>query len=294
MMKMTSETARRIAGYTVLLSIASAATASELPDGMILRYTFDKAESGGAIPNQAGSQHVGRATGARWTTQGRAGGAYDFGPTNTYIMVTNAPALNPKQASFALWFRSMIVHPNGQALIDKHPERGYGLAIGGGPTNGPHHGRLMFTVNGKTCVSDDVVVDGAWYHAAAIADGKTLRIYIDGKPQKQVVPLEAEIQSNDRYLYLGLNRSSTATNAPIRALEGAIDNLTIFNRALSAAEVTNVWVYGLPKFTESQVKRRLTEIQELYDRGLMTREFYNRRVKECQVLPEPVAAAPAK
>jgi hypothetical protein len=30
------------------------------------------------------------------------------------------------------------------------------------------------------------------------------------------------------------------------------------------------------------VERRIREIQELYDRGLLTKEFYDRKIKECE------------
>ncbi len=38
-----------------------------------------------------------------------------------------------------------------------------------------------------------------------------------------------------------------------------------------------------PKFTKQQVQRRLRELQDLYERGLLTKEFYERKVKECEV-----------
>ena len=38
-----------------------------------------------------------------------------------------------------------------------------------------------------------------------------------------------------------------------------------------------------PKFTKQQVERRLRELKGLYERGLLTQEFYERKVKECEV-----------
>ena len=39
-----------------------------------------------------------------------------------------------------------------------------------------------------------------------------------------------------------------------------------------------------PMFTKQQVERRLRELKGLYDRGLLTKEFYDRKVKECEVV----------
>jgi hypothetical protein len=38
-----------------------------------------------------------------------------------------------------------------------------------------------------------------------------------------------------------------------------------------------------PKFTKEQVNRRLAELKELLDRGLILQDFYERKVKECEV-----------
>lgn len=37
-----------------------------------------------------------------------------------------------------------------------------------------------------------------------------------------------------------------------------------------------------PTFTKQQVERRLRELKGLYDRGLLTQAFYDRKVKECE------------
>jgi hypothetical protein len=38
-----------------------------------------------------------------------------------------------------------------------------------------------------------------------------------------------------------------------------------------------------PKFTKEQVNRRLAELKELLNRGLILQDFYERKVKECEV-----------
>lgn len=41
-----------------------------------------------------------------------------------------------------------------------------------------------------------------------------------------------------------------------------------------------------PKFTKQQVAHRLRELKELYDEGLLTKSFYERKVQECEVVEE--------
>ena len=37
-----------------------------------------------------------------------------------------------------------------------------------------------------------------------------------------------------------------------------------------------------PKFTKKQVEGRLKEIKRLYEEGLLTPEFYNEKIDECE------------
>jgi hypothetical protein len=61
-------------------------------------------------------------------------------------------------------------------------------------------------------------------------------------------------------------------------------------RAAGKAADTNAAVQAQAKtdappttFTKQQVERRLRELRGLYERGLLTKEFYDRKVKECEV-----------
>lgn len=40
-----------------------------------------------------------------------------------------------------------------------------------------------------------------------------------------------------------------------------------------------------PKFTKEQVKKRLKDLKDLLDQGLILQDFYDRKVKECEVTP---------
>jgi hypothetical protein len=64
-----------------------------------------------------------------------------------------------------------------------------------------------------------------------------------------------------------------------------LDEIVVFNRALSADDIKNVLASTQPKFTKQQVERRLAELKELLDRGLILQNFYDRKVKECEVTP---------
>jgi len=59
-----------------------------------------------------------------------------------------------------------------------------------------------------------------------------------------------------------------------------IDEAMCFNHALTDAEVMAVFTYGKSALSKEQIARRLAELKELHDRGLLLQEFYDRKVKE--------------
>ncbi len=169
-------------------------------------------------------------------------------------------------------------------LIDKRVDQGFGLGIGGNAQDLPARGKLAFAVNGAVhvCVSDNVVADGTWHHGAATFDGENLRLYVDGLPQKQVVAFKSEIATNDDDLTIGMNRSNPTDQEKDKSLGGLIDEVMIFDRALSADEIKAMVVAvdplaGKQKFTKQQVTSRLRQLKLLYEEGLITEDFYEQK-----------------
>ena len=88
---------------------------------------------------------------------------------------------------------------------------------------------------------------------------------------------------NTHDLTLGMNRTNPSFKEKEAAFEGLLDEVMLFNRALSEAEIKDVLSATKPKFTKQQVERRLAELKDLFDRGLILQDFYDRKVNECEV-----------
>ena len=91
--------------------------------------------------------------------------------------------------------------------------------------------------------------------------------------------------ANTNDLSIGLNRFNPTPAEKGMSFEGTLDEFMIFNHALTEAEVKMIIASTKPKYTKEQVSRRLSELKELLDRGLILPDFYNRKVKECEVSP---------
>jgi len=74
------------------------------------------------------------------------------------------------------------------------------------------------------------VDDKEWHHIAGMYDGKMIRIYIDGKESASLA-CSGELEKNTDPLFIGCRAGSS------RWMNGLIDEIKVYNRALSADEI---------------------------------------------------------
>ncbi len=269
--------------------MSAAASAAEPPRGLVLYFSFDHPDAGGLVADRSGQNHNGHASGARWNSAGKQGGGCLLSPGDSSIHVAGSRSSNVKQATFAVWFKTSRSDEIWRRILERRAGQGYAMGIGGGAMGQESRGKLAFSASGgKPCLSDSVVADGAWHHGAVTFDGENLRMYVDGQPQKQVIPCRAEIAAIADDLTIGMNRSRPSPREKGQSFDGMIDELMIFNRVLSAEEI-KAMVSAVdpravkPKFTKQQVAGRLRQLRLLFEEGLLTEDFYARKVAECEV-----------
>lgn len=266
----------------LLLVLGGNARAAEFPQGLMLHFSFDEAPSGGVISDRSGRGHDGRVRGATWTATGKRGGGCAFTSSNSCITVSNVPALRLKQTTYAVWFQTPASNAVTLTILDRARDPRCVLEIVGETPESKTRGRLRALVGGQDCLSDTNVTDGAWHHAAAAFDGATLKLYVDGRLQPPATAQHEETPATDGDVVIGLNRTGKATGAASRPFKGTLDDMMIFNHVLTEAEVGAVIASVKPKFTPDQVARRVEELKELLDRGLILQDFHDRKVKECE------------
>lgn len=262
-------------------SLSLQANAAEFPQGLVLHYAFDDASTTGTVSDKTGRGPVGRGTGLVWAAAGRLGGAVEFGVSNSLLAFPAAPALLTTQQTVSLWFKTGRTGAVERWLLDRLPAAGSGLALAGGP-DAAQRGKLRFGSEGRNCFSDAPLTDGAWHHVAATCDGRQLRLYVDGRMQPQVAEVRGDRSIATNTLTLGMRRADPAATVKSGSFGGLVDEVMIFNHALSAEQVQAVRAAAQPKFSEADVKRRIAELDELLERGLILPEFHARKVRECK------------
>lgn len=205
----------------------SAMTDDLIPQsGLLASWSFD--ENGGTTANDGAGTHDGTVSGASWTP-GIRGSALDFDGVDGQVLVPNGGNFNPTGGaiSFSVWFRMEQVGDDG-CLIFQNVK--YILKLDA-------QGRVGFAL--YTPVYNDVnmsyeerILDTDWHHAAATYDGEEMKLYIDGT-LRNTEPNTGNLQTSTSDVYIGKQRT-------INPFAGIIDEVLVYDRALTAAEVSQI------------------------------------------------------
>jgi hypothetical protein len=117
-----------------------------------------------------------------------------------------------------------------------------------------------------------------------------LRCYLDGKEKSQSLKTSRRLGKNSWDLCIG-NSVTEDSTGEFLAYDGLIDEVRIYNRALSADEIkllataTQAGVDVVPapptdNSSKPDAAERLKKVKSLFDQGLINKEDYDKKVKE--------------
>jgi len=231
----TNSCGSAIANKVVTVNPTTATLPCYVPSsGLIAWYPF----SGNTV-DSSGNGNNGINYGATLTTDrfGHANSAYDFNGSS-YIAtasITNAP-LGHSPRSFSLWFRSNVISsPNNRDIF------GWGSAPGG--INGE---RFWFTLNyglpyfcGQGTYDfygTGFIGDGNWHNVVITYDSVNVNMYIDG-----VFNTTNPRSLNTVNSQIIFGQSPMGFGSGTTYLDGDLDDVGIWNRALSSCEISQLY-----------------------------------------------------
>ena len=239
-------------GFTCLamvaIGIASLAGTSgaAITDGLKAYYDFDQS-SGTTVPivqGVAGNGTLQNPDGDEWTT-GRFGNAMDFDGVNDHVNIPSGyiDTINGDDThTVSMWFNADSV--NNQMLLDVEGVAGvydYFLELGDNSSYSFHVG---VGGGGSTFRSYvfDVITVSTWHHVAFVktGPGDSGDLYFDGALQTNYTGAVANTPSlsNFQGWDIGVYQD---VQVPF---DGAIDEVTFWDRSLSAAEVSQLYASG--------------------------------------------------
>jgi len=226
--------------------------------GPISYWKFD--EGGGTTAYDSAGTNNGTVYGATWTT-GRIDGALSFDGVNDYVRVPNnqVQQITTYQITLSAWIKLGANVGNTRKGICEQGLDGrgnytlWGLEIFGDGYGGSGGNQLVFlNSDGRTayhtCMSPTDLNPNQWYHVAVTDNAGAIRIYLDGEldwscdkgygiPPTITIPIIIGATRPEAYSFLG-----------------TIDDVRIYDRALSYEEIRRLYQNRLTDFGDYHLR----------------------------------------
>ena len=233
----TAEESARITAWLNGSSAAASLSIQPPPTNLHAEYGFDEG-SGATVADSSGNSNTGQIRGASWSTTAKYGPAVLFDGTSSYIDLGNPSSLQTTGSmSWSAWIYATGNPPDDGQIVARSNNAGWQFKTT--PDTGKRTFGVMVSGSSTSITqrySKTVVALNTWYHVAGVynAAAKTLDIYVNGVldngalsgtvPSSQYVPnLNVTIGKRSDGFYF----------------KGIIDNLRIYDRALTVSEIQN-------------------------------------------------------
>jgi len=184
---------------------------------LMAAYGFDEG-AGMTVPDRSGRDVTLTRHGARWEAAGRHHGAMAFDGVRDRL--EGAPVTLPATFTMMAWLLDPSEMPF-ETLI----------AVGAGRAMKLLSREISFTTPEGDLAFGPAGSPGMWHHVAVTCDGATVRAFLDGVALGQ--PHPAALEPFTGPLQVG----AWPLGAPVDFLGGWLDDVRIYGRALSAAEI---------------------------------------------------------
>ncbi len=192
---------------------------------LVAHYHFD-----GNAQDSSGNNLHGTPHGGPGYAPGVIGQAINLDGINDYVDCGNNSKFNITSGiTVAMWVNLATLPGDWRTVVSKGDTSwrvsNYGVEK-----------RCHFSIEGPpdytSVQSGAFLVEGEWYHVCATFDGSALRMYVDGQLERQTL-FSGSMGSNSYPVLIGDNAQMQG-----RFWHGLIDDLRIYNHALSASEIT--------------------------------------------------------
>lgn len=182
------------------------------------------------VADASGNGNLGTINGATWTTQGKYGNALSFNGTSNMVVISGTTSLNITRMTLEAWVYPLATQSGWRTIMQRETDAYFLNANFDGGTRQPAGGATFGTGTLAYVTAPSSMALNAWSHVALTYDGSTLRLYVNGV-QVRSASRTGNVQTNGNPLRIG-------GNVPYgEFFNGRLDEIRVYNRALSAAEV---------------------------------------------------------
>ncbi len=241
--------------------VGSNTATQQLSNGLVAYYPMDEASAnsctGGTNDtcDRSGNGNDGAWNGDAASGAGKYGNGVTLDGTNDYIQIADNATLDiTNDLTVATWFKMTSNPTSGnQGLVAKYQsqsgitanQRSYNLYINSSGQVGTvisNNGTYNDNVTSDEITTSQDFADGTWHQAVMVYDAdNSLTIYIDGVKNISETDVISSIYNSTAPLWLGLQLDTTV---PYLYNNGSLDEVRIYNRALSSSEVRALYNYA--------------------------------------------------
>ena len=222
------------------------------PSGLVSLWAGDGTAS------DATGRNPGAASGQVAYGPGMVGDAFSFNGASE-VRVEDSISLNPQELTIEAWVFPTATDGKIDIIVNKEANRSpfqYEMGIRGSdePSVGSLPvGELAFYLDGIQGLPREyyawvsgggIIPTYAWTHVALVFDGSSARAYINGVPSRAVSELTGSLTTTTGPLKIGSRADDTIAMDPDDRFNGLIDEVALYDRALSPAEIQTIFSAG--------------------------------------------------
>ena len=207
-------------------------TRAELSSYLVAWWKFDEGE--GTIAYDSAGNNNGTIFGATWIT-GKLDGALSFDGSNDYVDMADT-VQNFLETSYTVsaWIKTNTVSSDNAISAYRHSVEVYPLIFQLNQNNED----IYFSVRDNSlniaqAVYPDAITTNTWYHVAGVREDNTVNVYVNGIGGIADLETIGAINSNN----LKIGALQFGGNPPLNYFDGIIDDVKIFDIALSEEEI---------------------------------------------------------
>lgn len=204
--------------------------------GPVLALPFSEGSGPTAADTSGNGNTATLRNGATWGP-GRLGSGLVLDGINDLASIADAPALSfTDTLTVAGWVRRPAIQPGWRHVVSRQVGiAGADQLYLGFKGKYPYFG-LSTANGGNQRTGGGTAPRGQWVHLAGVYDGSKLALYVNGTMRSELAKSGA-ITPSGRPLLIGANANGSDPLAGTEALKGSIDDVRVYSRPLSAAEI---------------------------------------------------------
>ena len=198
--------------------------------GLVLHYALDEG-SGAVATDSSGQGNDGTIIGTPTWITGASGSALAFDSSRDYIGTGKSLLDNLTEFTIACWLKGDLSVANRGGLIGQNDCIEYGVSAA-------NNIQIWSAASGAVNLSWPYDEDADWHHVAAVGDGASVTIYLDARPAVSGGTAITDTYGTSTFpVNIG---GGGIFDAEDNWLTGDVDEIYIYHRALSPAEVAGL------------------------------------------------------